>query len=340
MNLYGLAFIKNGVKYDFPFIESLKSLEPIVKKTAINVGIGDDGTLERLQELDGLDIIEVEWDDHRSDNGYIFSDMTNIPLKKLREQADSSEDSDAWVIYLQSDEVLHEDEIKLIKKDIEKAEQQGCDAVRFRYLHFWQSHNRIIIEKKIYPQEIRAIRLNSNVVNYGDAQTFSGQTKTYESNAHIYHYGHVREEKAYKAKLDRQARYHQQGLKYYRKKIKNIIKNLFHKDITVPFYGNHPSIMKKRIGRLGGIFECEKVETVNLISPDKMLPSKEFIKTINAKTIVFNDKSITPKIKISDAPVSMMNHQARPWELDFRWLIAISYHGIGTKNEDVENDKH
>lgn len=331
MNIYGLAFIKNGVKYDFPFMESLYSLQPIVEKISINVGVSDDGTLQELQNLNFLDIIEVEWDDHRSDNGYIFSDMTNIPLKKLRQEADSESNGDAWVIYLQSDEVIHEEDFETIKNDILQAEQQGCDAVKFRYLHFWQNHNEIAIGKKWYPQEIRAIRLNSNVVNYGDAQTFSGYTKTYESNAHIYHYGHVREEKAYKAKIDRQARYHQKGFKYYRKKIKNFFKKLTQEQETIPFYGDHPEVMKDRIARLGGEFIAEEVESVNLITENAPPISDYLISKINSKSILFNDQNTLPQIKISDAPLSMRSPQSRRWESDFRWLVALSLHGVGTK---------
>lgn len=38
MKVYGIAFIKNGVKFDYPFKESLGSLLPLVDKIYINVG--------------------------------------------------------------------------------------------------------------------------------------------------------------------------------------------------------------------------------------------------------------------------------------------------------------
>jgi len=46
--IFGIAFIKNGVQFDFPFKDSLLSMLPLVDKIYINVGIGNDGTLEEI----------------------------------------------------------------------------------------------------------------------------------------------------------------------------------------------------------------------------------------------------------------------------------------------------
>ena len=41
--------------------------------------------------------------------------MTNIAINKMREEV---KDENAWAIYLQSDEVIHEDDYKTILNDI------------------------------------------------------------------------------------------------------------------------------------------------------------------------------------------------------------------------------
>src|SRR5690606_38027268 len=144
MKIYGIAFIKNGIKFDFPFKESMLSMAPIVDKIYVNVGISDDGTLEAVKKIPKVEIIEVDWDDRRSDSGHILSDMTNIAINKLREEV---QDEDAWAIYLQSDEVIHEDDFDRIKADLQSANDQGCDVMRFRYMHFWQKSHHLAIGK-------------------------------------------------------------------------------------------------------------------------------------------------------------------------------------------------
>ncbi len=115
MNIYGFGIIKNGVKFDFPFKESIKSVQPILKNFVYNYGVSNDDTLKELEKIDNLEIITVDWDDSRTDGGYIFSDMTNIALNKIRENADPIEDKDALEIYIQNDEVIHEEDIEFIK---------------------------------------------------------------------------------------------------------------------------------------------------------------------------------------------------------------------------------
>lgn len=105
------------------------------------------------------------------DGGQILSQQTNIALDALR-AAHGSED-DAWGVYLQCDELIHEDEVARIKEDIEVA-----------------------LSKRWYPHEVRAIKLKSDIKSFGDAQGFSGVTKSYESECRILHYGHVREARA------------------------------------------------------------------------------------------------------------------------------------------------
>lgn len=325
--IYGIAFIKNGVKFDFPFRESMLSMLPIVEKIYVNVGISDDDTLEEVKKIPKVEIIEVNWDDNRSDKGHILSDMTNIAIKRMREE---NRDENAWAIYLQSDEVLHEQDLSLIKADIQKAREQNADVMRFRYMHFWKKHERIAIGERWYPQEIRAFKVNSQIISHGDAQTFEGWHKAYESDAHIWHYGHVRDEKAYRAKLDQMSRYYQRGLKYYRKKLRSWIKDTFFDEKTVPFFGDHPALMHGRIERLGGMPTGPYIESLRLMG-DTSKFSQELLDKINTSRLICNEdaqaaKTIhTDKIKWHKS----LSPICRPWSDDFKLTIELSRQGIG-----------
>lgn len=329
MKIYGLAFVKNGVSFDYPFIESLRSIEPLVEATYINVGISEDGTLDEVAKCPKVKIIEVDWEESRSDKGHILSDMTNLPLKQMREEID---DESAWVFYLQSDEVVHEYDLETIRADIAAAEAQGCDVVRFRYLHFFHEHNTIALHSRWYPQEIRAFKLKTNILSHGDAQTFSGWNKAYESDAHIYHYGHVREKDAYKSKMSRMHRYYNSGFNLFRKGIKRKLKDFLRNDRLYPFYGDHPEVMRERIARLGGDFIRPEVDCVN-IRGELNGVSQEFLGRINAKKVVF-EKNEGIEVPLAIAPEKSESDFARPWTPEFRLLVALSMKGVGLKKKN------
>lgn len=331
MKLYGIAFLKNGVKFDYPFKESLYSLLPLVEKVYINVGKSDDGTLEEVRKIPKVEIIEVEWPDHRNDNGYIFSDMTNIAIDKMRSEV---QDSDAWAIYLQSDEVIHEDDYDLIRSDLAQAEKEQADALSFRYIHFWGTHNQIAINPNWYPHEIRAFKVMSKVRNHADAQTFSGQTKVFHTDAHIWHYGHVREKTAYKNKVDRQDRYHNKGLKFYRKKLKRYIKSFFHKETLIPFFGSHPKVMASRIERFQGRRSWQIPQKL-FIKADKNLFSSSLINNIVAKEVIFTDQTIK-KTNSNELFIDFsaskwkksLSPNCKTWTNDFTLSIELSRHDV------------
>ena len=157
MKLFGFGIIKNGVKFDYPFKESLRSMASLVDQIYFNVGDCEDNTLDQINELNielngKIKVLPKPWPQMK--NGHVLSEMTNFALKEL--EKNTIDITDAWGIYLQSDEVFSEKESKQIVKDLDTANKEGFDTVRFRYLHFWQNHHQTAIDKRWYPHEIRA----------------------------------------------------------------------------------------------------------------------------------------------------------------------------------------
>lgn len=328
MKIYGIALIKNGVKFDYPFRESLLSLLPLVEKVYINIGKSDDTTLEEVRKLPKVEIIEVDWDNNRSDKGKIFSDMTNIPIKKMREEV---LEEDAWAFYLQSDEILHEDDYDQIKKDIAKAQAEGYDSVKFRYLHFWQKIDELAVNKRWYPEEIRAFKIKSNIISTLDAQGFEGPTKTLSSNCHIWHYGHVREKKAYEEKMKRFHQYYRKGFNYYRKQVKLKIQDFLNPERTIRFIGKHPQYALERNKRLDRGFEIKPISDLH-ITGDASLFDQEIFKNLNVKNITFNDESHSPNAVIINLNKikwkKTYSHLCKEWTPNFQLVIELSRHGV------------
>ena len=112
----GFTFVRNGVKFDYPVLESLRSLLPLVEELVIVVGKGEDETLDRVQALAAaepkLKVFESVWDESLRKDGAILAQQTNLAISHC---------TGDWGLYLQADEVLHEDDCARIREAIERA---------------------------------------------------------------------------------------------------------------------------------------------------------------------------------------------------------------------------
>ena len=201
----GFSLVRNGLKFDYPFLESWRSLLPLVDELVLNVGKSDDESLAVTQKFareEGqgkVKIIETEWplnDPEKKKSGLILSEQTNIALEAC---------SHDWCIYIQADEVLHEADATLIQKALKAAEKNpAIEAIVFQYQHFYYSYNVIQNTRSAYRREIRAIKKSSGARSVGDAQSFrkpDGQKlNAILTAARIFHYGWVRTPEAMKEK--------------------------------------------------------------------------------------------------------------------------------------------
>lgn len=333
--IYGFSCLRNGVKYDYPFVESFKSLVPLVEKTVIAFDDGVDESRKHLAEIPSLELKDYKWPDHIL-NGNSIGVMTNYAIEELRNNEDVE---NAWGMYLQADELLLETEIEQIKADIKFAHENGYDCVRFRYIHFWEDHNKIACGKRWYPQEIRAIKLNSKIRNHGDGQTFDTYEKPYESNCHVFHYGHVRDASAYKDKMEHFHSLYYTGLRLFRK---NFIQNYLKKEPVWEYRGRHPRLMWDRIKKLGGETNFKKPSNTMYVCDDKAKYSQELINSFDVSKVEFiKSKSEVPSgerkyivypTKKSKVGFSLKSPLARKWEPEFLLVMKASEKGFSQKN--------
>lgn len=342
--LYGFTLLKNGVKYDYSFRESLYSLLGIVDKIFMALDPGEDSTEEEIKKIPKVKIISSQWDMSLK-GGLVLSQETNKALRALRAEHGGEENS--WGIYLQADEVLHEDDYELLKKDIALANEKGFDSLSFRYLHFWQTHHHIAISKNWYPHEIRAIKLSSEIESHGDAQGFKGFSKVYFTEARIFHYGHVREVESYEKKIhDMGKMYHEdhaleKRLEKGKKKAQKVKSTLY--------FGTHPKTMKKRIEKMQDTWELEEVLEVVIVG-DKKKYEPNLINSIKAKKISwYEKKSLVPKrllkkmvvmepsffdrLRGEKLPEKMKSKEGREWSNDLKLILQLSAKRIGFRHK-------
>jgi hypothetical protein len=191
MRLSGFTFVKDAVKYDFPVVESIHSLLPICDEVIVNVGHSNDETLSVIQKIksDKIKIVENIWDTAVKKGGRILALQTDLAKKECKGE---------FGLYLQADEILHEQDYPLILRAVGKMEKnKRIDGVRFSFLHFYGNYKYYQDNRRLwYRRSIRLIRNIPEIISGGDAVTFERSDKkpmnTFNSKARIFHYGWVR----------------------------------------------------------------------------------------------------------------------------------------------------
>src|ERR1700749_1878854 len=96
-SISGFSFIRNGVLLGFPFIESIRSLLPLVDEFVIAVGHGSDETLQRIRALGDakIRVIETIWNERMQERGFVYAQQ-----KMIAQYACTGD----WAFYLEGDE--------------------------------------------------------------------------------------------------------------------------------------------------------------------------------------------------------------------------------------------
>lgn len=338
--LYGFTLLRNGKKYDYPFRESLAGLRGLCAEVVVALGNSEDGTEAEVAKMDRVLTVPTVWDEAKRQGGVILSEQTNIALAELRKRHPRG-----WGFYLQADEAISERDFARIRDDIARADREGYDCVSFRYLHFWQSYERICVGKRWYPQEIRAVKLDTAIESYGDAQSFRGWKRRFESDATIFHYGHVREASAYeKKKRDFHRWWHPDT------ELASVIARGEKSDRlepTVAYLGPHPESMRERIAQHGGLSDAPRKRLVVFGNREDYSPeflarvrgdlqwTKEFAELRVAAEEVVMLRSVPFWRKLggggklsSQVPNRMGSPQAREWGAEFQALLRFSERGV------------
>lgn len=187
MKISGFTIARNVIKFNYPILASIQSILPICDEFIVNVGDSEDDTLKLIQSIPSkkIKIIHSKWD--FSKKAEVLSEETNLALKAC--QGD-------WAFYVQSDEVIHQDDLGKLKMLMEKyATDQSVDALRFRWLHFYGSYYRYRIDKGWYQKQDRIIRNNGQIESFGDAFGFRRKDgkalRQINTGCFVYHYGWV-----------------------------------------------------------------------------------------------------------------------------------------------------
>ena len=190
MKISGFTFIRNGIQLGYPFVQSIRSLLPLCDEVIVNVPSSTDTTLDAVRTIGDpkLKIIETNWDESMRKGGLILSHHTNIALDQC---------TGDWCVYIQGDEVLHEDSVALMRSSMEKSfNNPAVQGLLVDYTHFYGDYWTQTCGFGWYYSEVRIVRRNNHIRSRGDAQGFrttdGKKLNVKKSGGHYLHYGHAR----------------------------------------------------------------------------------------------------------------------------------------------------
>ena len=192
MLISAFTFARNTDKLYYPIREALISVLPIADEVIVALGAGDaeDRTEEIINSIEDarIKIFHRIWDPALFASSRIFAHETSFALNQCK---------GTWCLYLQADEVLHEDDMRVIVDACKKYEHDlAVDGMLFSYEHFWGDYEHLVETHGLIRNEIRVLRNGIGAYSYQDALSFrkgnDEKLNVVKIPARIFHYGYMR----------------------------------------------------------------------------------------------------------------------------------------------------
>ena len=233
---------------DYCLEATIRSMMDLCDDIYINDGRSNDGTqdiLYALQNEYGKDRIKIfvrEWQHNRR----MWTDEKNFILDKIP--------MDAYILAIDADEVLHEEEMSLIKKAVDR----GITSIAFDVIHFYGRPTHHIVGPNWYKQHTRlwhrstGIRLLHRERGCADDVLWpdgypAHMGRYLKCGAKIYHYGNCRDPKALGMKAKKADDLYQYSNAYVGGKVAEPRSFTYAFDTVgaVPFTGSQPKYIKE-----------------------------------------------------------------------------------------------
>ncbi len=254
MKISGFTFCRNVVKFDFPVVEAITSILPIVDEFVVNVGKSEDETLEVIQSIKDrrMKIVESVWDESLRKDGRIFGIQQDMALSYC---------TGDWAFLVQGDEVIHEEDLADIRAALDHySPDPEVLGLVLRVLHFKGDYWSI--DPWMYRKATRIIRNHRGISSVTDGCDFRTAEKDQMIKsgkngrlikARVFHYGWVKNPVLLQRKLAYQKSRHE-GEVLSPEEIEartTLLAQFPNYDILKTFRGTHPQVMEPRVRGMG-----------------------------------------------------------------------------------------
>ena len=252
MTVSGFTFLRNGQKLGYPFVESIRSVLPIVDEFVIALGPCEDDSERKILEIGDpkIKIIHTQWNEKvRNDlniKGFIYGQQKSIALFNC---------TGDWAFYLEGDEILHEEDLPKIKASMERhLNNPQIEALYFNYIHFYANKNTYVWSPSWYRTAPRIVRNNITVwapkglfFIVMDNKRRGRYPRAASADARIFHYGNIRSQEQWDMKTNAVFKYWDNSPKYFR------YGNL-DPQILRAFTGTHPKVVESWLPPAEGVY--------------------------------------------------------------------------------------
>jgi len=194
MRVSGITIAYQAESNGYPVAESIRSMLPLCDEVIVNIGQSEDGTKAAVLGIGSpkIRLLEEPWNLDLREKGLLLSRETNRALDAA---------TGDWVVYLQADEVLHEDDLTPLAAWIGRAAgRRGTDGLSLAYLHFYGSPAFVQDHPfKWYRRAVRVVRRDPAIRSVGDALKFRRfdrgrprRLSVLRTGVTVYHYGWAR----------------------------------------------------------------------------------------------------------------------------------------------------
>lgn len=262
MKVSGFTFLRNASVLGYPFVESLRSILPIVDEMVVNLGDCADDTVEQVARIGSpkIRMLRSRWNESMAQRGFVYAQQ------KMIAQYNCTGD---WAFYLEGDEVIHESEYDRIVDAMRRnLGRPQVEALAFAFHHFYGRPDQVAVSPAWYRREARIIR--NTIRSYApdglfwvvmDRHRRGRYPRAAMTGATIYHYGHVRKVEAMRRKHEQVSRFWDHAPPAFPSYGRIDPKAL------APFRGTHPEVMAGWLAQEAELeFECD---------PDYRISSRE-----------------------------------------------------------------
>jgi glycosyltransferase involved in cell wall biosynthesis len=248
MFISGFTIIRNAILNDYPIVEAIQSILPVVDEMIVLVGDSTDETEQLIRSINSskIKIHYSAWDMSLRSGGQVLAVETDKAKALINPKSD-------WAFYIQADEVIHEKyHTAILQGCAEHLSNAEVEGLLFDYLHFYGTYDYIGDSRKWYHKEVRIIRNNTSITAYKDAQGFRKGTEKIRVKpipACVYHYGWVKSPEQMMQKQKNVSPYWLGDADMEKMLMNPAAWNFESFDSLEKFTGTHPSVMLDRINR-------------------------------------------------------------------------------------------
>ncbi|MCY7421579.1 MAG: glycosyltransferase family 2 protein [Chitinophagaceae bacterium] len=247
MMISGFTIIRNAVKNDYPIVEAITSILPVVDEMVVLVGASDDATEELIRSIASpkIKIHHSVWNTQLQTGGVVLAEETNKAFALI-------DPASTWAFYIQADEVVHEKyHVAILEGCRTYKDDERVQGLLFEYLHFYGTYRYVGDSRRWYSHEVRIIKNDKRISAYRDAQGFrigDKRLNVKRIDAWVYHYGWVKSQEKMIAKMKDVSNYWIADKEEWERFMAQ--ENMFSfedYDSIRRFTGTHPKVMQHRI---------------------------------------------------------------------------------------------